>query len=117
MIVAAFAMVTMQNTQAHSTDGLWYGVAMSMCLVQDAQYAALPMGQAWSKEESVVRWINELTPQLRSCIVKVKPVPAALCKELLSPQPNERPDNEAIGKIYKKYAKAIDGMGNKLACK
>lgn len=113
--LAGLVLAAAQNAQAHG-GGLWYSMAVSLCLVQDEQNAALPLGKAWASEESMVRWQKELAPDLKRCIVKSKPVPASLCKELLSPQPGQEQDNDALDKLYQKYAASLDKMGDKLAC-
>ncbi|WP_028102345.1 hypothetical protein [Pseudoduganella violaceinigra] len=116
MFVAGLAITLAQGAHAHG-GGLWYPMTVSLCLIQDEQYASLPMGKAFSSEEGFVRWKNDLSPDVRACISQAKPVPARLCKALLAPPPNQRQEKEMLDKLYQQYSLDIDSLGEKLGCK
>ncbi len=108
--VTAIAALAVQGASAHGGDGLWYISSVGLCMAQDASYASLPAPRMFAQDESIPRFIAELPPDFKKCLVARKAKSATFCKMLLTIDPNPGPSNEELDKFALKYRKDIDTL-------
>ncbi len=110
LIATAAALLLSSGGAAAHGGGLWVVGAIPFCMAQDEAYAQLPGGRMWSRDEGMVRFLKDLTPAQKTCLVSRKARTAEFCTALLTADPNADENDKELEALAVKHKKALDHL-------
>lgn len=110
LIATAAALLLSSGGAAAHGDGLWAVAAIGYCMAQDDAYAQLPGGRMWARDEGMVRFLKDLTPAQKTCLVARKAGSAQFCTALLTANPNADDSDKELEVLAVKHKQALERL-------
>ena len=98
-----------QGSQASGGE-LWFPFAAIVCVTQSPEHAELPGGKALRSSAQYQQWREALGATNASCIVSKQAASAALCTAVLSNDPTQPFDRQAISRLYERLQPDIQKL-------